>query len=36
MNAAIRGWFADAGFSELDYATLETGSRPALAPQPVG
>ena len=30
MNAAIRGWFADAGFSELDYASLETGSRPAV------
>jgi hypothetical protein len=30
INAEIRGWFAAAGFSELEYATLETGSRPAL------
>jgi hypothetical protein len=41
-NDAVRAWFAAAGFTELDYATRETGSRPALgamrydgAPQPL-
>jgi hypothetical protein len=29
-NDAVRGWFADAGFTELDYASRDTGSRPAL------
>jgi hypothetical protein len=30
LNPSIRTWFAQAGFTELDYATLEQGSRPAL------
>ena len=30
INDNARAWFADAGFTELDYAALETGSRPAL------
>jgi hypothetical protein len=41
-NDAVRAWFAQAGFTELDYTTRETGSRPALgamrydgAPQPL-
>ncbi len=29
-NDAIRGWFRDVGFEELDYATHEVGGRPAL------
>jgi hypothetical protein len=29
-NHDIRAWFTAAGFTELDYATLETGSRPAV------
>jgi hypothetical protein len=29
-NDAVRLWFADAGFTELDYVARETGSRPAL------
>ncbi|MGI8459394.1 MAG: SAM-dependent methyltransferase [Propionibacteriaceae bacterium] len=29
-NDLVRGWFAEAGFVELDYATREEGSRPAL------
>jgi hypothetical protein len=30
LGEAIRAWFAAAGFSELAYATLERGSRPAV------
>jgi len=30
INDDVRPWFAAAGFTELDYAELETGSRPAL------
>jgi hypothetical protein len=30
LNPSIRAWFEAAGFTELDYATLERGSRPAL------
>lgn len=30
LNDTIRGWFAEAGFAELDYATLDVDSRPAL------
>ena len=30
INDDVRAWFATAGFIELDYAALETGSRPAL------
>lgn len=29
-NNAIRTWFAEAGFSELDYLARDTGTRPAL------
>jgi len=29
-NAAIRTWFQEAGFSELDYVERDVGSRPAL------
>jgi hypothetical protein len=30
LNPSIRAWFDAAGFTELEYATLERGSRPAL------
>jgi len=30
INDDLRAWFATAGFIEVDYAALETGSRPAL------
>lgn len=30
INDDVRAWFAAAGFTELHYAALETGSRPAL------
>jgi hypothetical protein len=30
LNDLIRAWFAAAGFTEVDYATLEQGSRPAV------
>lgn len=30
LNDTIRGWFAEAGFAELDYATHDSDSRPAL------
>lgn len=30
INDDIRAWFVTAGFTEVDYAALETGSRPAL------
>ena len=30
INDDVRGWFAAAGFTEVDYAALDTGSRPAL------
>lgn len=30
LGDTIRAWFVAAGFSELDYATLERGSRPAV------
>lgn len=30
INDDVRAWFATAGFIEVDYAALETGSRPAL------
>ena len=31
LNDEIRNWFADAGFSDVDYATVDVdGSRPAL------
>jgi hypothetical protein len=30
LNDQVRAWFADAGFTELDYATLESPDRPAL------
>jgi hypothetical protein len=29
-NDAVRGWFREAGFTELDYATSDRGHRPAL------
>jgi Putative methyltransferase len=29
-NAQIRGWFAAAGFTEIDYRTLDEGGRPAV------
>lgn len=29
-TGAIRGWFAEEGFTELDFTTLERGSRPSL------
>lgn len=29
-NDAVRAWFADTGFTELDYAANDTGDRPAL------
>src|ERR1035437_761009 len=29
-NDAVRAWFAEAGFAELDYATRDSGRRPAL------
>ncbi|MGI8713124.1 MAG: SAM-dependent methyltransferase [Solirubrobacteraceae bacterium] len=29
-NGDVRRWFAAAGFTELDYVALETGSRPAV------
>ncbi|MET1008156.1 MAG: class I SAM-dependent methyltransferase [Propionibacteriaceae bacterium] len=29
FNDQVRAWFAEAGFTELDYAPLDTGSRPA-------
>lgn len=29
-NDAVRGWFAEVGFTELDYAADESGSRAAL------
>jgi hypothetical protein len=29
-NDAVRAWFAAAGFTELDYMSLDSGSRPAL------
>jgi hypothetical protein len=30
LNDAVRTWFVEAGFTELDYATRDTGRRPAL------
>ncbi len=30
LNSEIRAWFGAAAFTELDYVTLESGSRPAL------
>jgi hypothetical protein len=30
LNDVIRAWFGEAHFTELDYAALDTGSRPAL------
>jgi SAM-dependent methyltransferase len=29
LNDVVRAWFASAGFTELDYATLDSGKRPA-------